>query len=392
MAILLVVSLLVIIVAGFFVTAELFPVASDAQDVISPGVTLFSLHFRVQGHATVLAFKTRWVEIFSQCSEPRHRLFSRFGYDGLFAVGALDGLFHVVVLFAVNVHFVVGDEGFVRHLFSALDAGEAARMKAPTGDADDFAAADFVSASRATLAVGLVMLLAQNLVADVEVGTDDHRVANTAFFSTILEVDFANWFSIVNEILSPDSFPANLTLATFRVIRLFGQLHAVPLDRTLAHDASLLHFRVAFGAIWQSTSLEKLSLDFLLAGAAFEALFVINFTKSCASFVRDCLVALLALAYGLVYGFRGSVPDFGLDGRVLEVRISRDGPAQDGAVGAAVLLLPDGMGARFGCHVVGRQAAGRCWFRCQASCCRRRCAAGSCCWSRRRGSGRSPAR
>jgi len=210
----------------------------------------------------------------------------------------------------------------VGHLLSTLDTGETSGMEATTCYPDNLGATHQVVASRTCFCIGFVVLLAQNLVANIKESTNYHFFAHRTTLSTRLEVFFADGQSVVNKVFSSHCLPTDLTLATLRVIGFASQLDAISFDQILTYHARVLKFCVTFRAVRFPASFEEFPLDLLSTLAAFEALFVINFAKRSASLVGDRLVANLTFSYSLVYRFCQPAPDFCLNCWIVKVWVA----------------------------------------------------------------------
>jgi len=178
-------------------------------------------------------------------------------------------------------------------------------------------------ASWASLGVGFVVFLAQDFVPNVEVSTDYHLFAHRTLLGAGLEVFLADGQPLMDQVLPSHCLAANLALDALRVVGFLPQLDTVPFDQVLADDAGVLEFRVIFWAVGFPASLEEFALDFLLADAALEALFVVHLAKCSAALICHGLVTNLAFSDGFVDGFGEPSADSGLNLRVVESWVGR---------------------------------------------------------------------
>lgn len=89
-------------------------------------------------------------------------------------------------------------------------------------------------------------------------------------------------------------------------------------------EASGTHL-VILGAIRLSVLFKELSIDSFFANATFKALFVVNFSKSRATFHRHRFHTNSAFSNLLVHSFGHSIANFGLNLRIIEIRLGAHG-------------------------------------------------------------------
>ena len=102
--------------------------------------------------------------------------------------------------------------------------------------------------------------------------------------SDYLVISFANWLIFINEKLSHEYVIADETTHAFGMIEFLAGFDAIAFDRLLTFATSFRDFGITFVTIRFITPLKKFPIDFLSAGTALKALFVVDFAEGCAAF------------------------------------------------------------------------------------------------------------
>lgn len=293
-------------------------VALVAQNVVSDWPALFALDPRVQNHVAVLALKTLRMKIFVHRSDPRCFGLSFLWYDWLCADAAKCRKFPCVAIWTIHLVCSVRGERLSFKGFATGLAVEAIGMKDAARNTDGVPINILVT-FRALVHVTHVILLAEHLVIQLIIGAFYHLLAHAANLLGLLEIFFANWFVLKEEVGISQWLIADMTLhAAWMIIGIVVH-HAVPHYLLFAHTALLLTSLVAFGTKSVFILREELPIEFFLTTVTAEAILVENLPKSSATIIRKIALAVIAGPCRFVHCFYCPVSDSRQDLRVTEI-------------------------------------------------------------------------
>lgn len=134
------------------------------------------------------------------------------------------------------------------------------------------------------IAFGSIMFFTVVFVVHGVASANDGFTAFVTFFSSQLVISFANWLIFINEKLPHEYVIADETTHAFGMIEFLAGFDAIAFDRLLTFATSFRDFGITFVTIRFITPLKKFPIDFLSAGTALKALFVVDFAEGCAAF------------------------------------------------------------------------------------------------------------
>lgn len=149
---------------------------------------------------------------------------------------------------------------------------------------NDFSFNFFITFS-AFVHVGHVVFLAENLVVQLVVCPLNNLFTDTTYLLGLLEILLTDRLVLKKEIRSFKRLIAYMALHTVRVVVRVVVHHAVTHDLLLAYTALLLIGLVTFCTVSVVIFRKELAIQLFLAAMTSEAIFVKNFTKSCATII-----------------------------------------------------------------------------------------------------------